>query len=345
MGSDAIDIHTHIVPARFPPYAGDAAAARWPEMTPAHDCRHANVVIAGKVFRTVTDECWDVDRRVEAMALSGITRQVLSPMPELLSYWLAVDDAVALGCHVNETIAEMVNRAPDRFSGLGMVPLQEPERAARELERLMATRLFRGVEIGTNVNGIPIGDARFEPFFAAAETLGAAVFVHALHPAGVDRLVGPPVVQALVAFPCETAFAIASLITGGTLLGHPGLRLAFSHGGGAFGLVLPRLMHGWRSSPALADAVPRSPLQLARGLYYDTLVYDRETLRFLIERFGITQLCIGTDHPFQIQEMHPVEPIAALALGPGERDLLLSANARRFLGEQSAPADRPDQTA
>ena len=139
MAADAIDIHTHIVPARFPPYSGDAAAARWPEMTPALDCRHANVVIAGKVFRTVTDECWDVDRRVEAMALSRITRQVLSPMPELLSYWLAVDDAVALGCHVNETIAEMVNRAPDQFSGLGMVPLQKPERAARELERLMAT--------------------------------------------------------------------------------------------------------------------------------------------------------------------------------------------------------------
>jgi aminocarboxymuconate-semialdehyde decarboxylase len=161
-----------------------------------------------------------------------------------------------------------------------MVPLQEPERAARELERLMATRLFRGAEIGTNVNGIPIGDARFKPFFAAAEALDAAVFVHALHPAGVDRLVGPPVDQALVAFPCETAFAIASLITGGTLLGHPGLRLAFSHGGGAFGLVLPRLMHGWRSSPALADAVARSPLQLARRLYNDTLVYDRDTLRF-----------------------------------------------------------------
>jgi hypothetical protein len=48
MAADAIDIHTHIVPARFPPYLGDAAAARWPEMTPAHDCRHANVVIAGK---------------------------------------------------------------------------------------------------------------------------------------------------------------------------------------------------------------------------------------------------------------------------------------------------------
>src|ERR1700730_11369212 len=90
MAADAIDIHTHIVPARFPPHLGDAAAARWPEMTPAHDCRHANVVIAGKVFRTVTDECWDVDRRVEAMAISGITRQVLSPMPELLSYWLAL---------------------------------------------------------------------------------------------------------------------------------------------------------------------------------------------------------------------------------------------------------------
>jgi aminocarboxymuconate-semialdehyde decarboxylase len=333
MPADAIDIHTHVVPARFPPYAGRDAPARWPEMTAAQDCRHANVVIAGKVFRTVTDECWDVHRRAEAMAASGITRQVLSPMPELLSYWLSVDDAVALGRHVNETIAAMVNEAPVRFSGLGTVPLQDPDRAARELERLMATGLFRGVEIGTNVNGIPIGDARFDPFFSAAEALGAAVFVHALHPAGADRLIGPPVVQALVAFPCETALAIASLITGGTLLRHPDLRLAFSHGGGAFALVLPRLMHGWRTTPALAESVPRSPLDLARSLYYDTLVYDLDTLRFLIQRFGLTQLCIGTDHPFQIQEMHPVKPLAALQLAPGDRDLILSANARRFLGE------------
>ncbi len=332
--SGAIDIHTHIVPASFPAYAGRHANVRWPQMAPGPTCRHCNVMIAGKVFRTVTDECWNIERRLEAMAASRVARQVLSPMPELLSYWLEAEDAEALGRHVNDTIATMVDDGAGRFAGLGMVPLQDPERAAREVERLMATGKFRGVEIGTNVNGISIGDERFEPFFRAAEDSGAAVFVHALHPAGTDRLIGPPAMPALVAFPCETAVCIASLMIGGMLARHPRLRIAFSHGGGVFALVMPRLMHGWKSMKELKERVP-SPAEQARKLYYDTLVYDPRSLAFLIERFGVTQLCLGTDHPFTIQETDPVGAVDVLGLPVKERDLLLSANAARFLGDSA----------
>jgi len=333
--SSAIDIHTHIVPAHFPAYAGRHTNVRWPQMAAGSDCRHCNVMIAGKVFRTVTDECWSIDRRLEAMAKSRVARQVLSPMPELLSYWLAPEDALVLGRHINDTIADMVGEGGGRFTGLATVPLQDPDLAARELELLMRSGKFRGVEIGTNVNGVSIGDARFEPFFHVAEELGAAIFVHALHPSGTDRLIGPAGLPALVAFPCETAFAIASLMTGGILARHPKLKIAFSHGGGVFGLVLPRLMHGWKTIPALADHVRESPAEQARKLFYDTLVYDPATLAFLIERFGVTQLCVGTDHPFTIQELDPVGPVEALGLDERDRDLLLFGNASRFLGETS----------
>ena len=227
----------------------------------------------------------------------------------------------------------MVGAGGGRFAGLGPVPLQDPDMATRELERLMQSGKFRGVEIGTNVNGVSIGDARFEAFFHKAEELGAAVFVHALHPAGTDRLVGPPGLAPLVAFPCETAFAIASLMTGGILARHPKLRIAFSHGGGVFGQVLPRLMHGWKTVPAVGKLMSQSPADQARKLFYDTLVYDRATLAFLIERFGVTQLCVGTDRPFQIQEADPVDVVEALGLDVRERDLLLAGNALRFLGE------------
>ena len=269
----AIDIHTHIVPAEFPAYAGKHGAAHWPSMAPAHDCHHKNVIIDGKNFRTVSDQCWDIARRAEAMAEMGIARQVLSPMPELLSYWLPLDDAQPLIRHVNDTIAGMVARAPDKFIGLGGVPMQDPDAAARELERLMRDG-FRGVELGSNVNGAPLGDPSFEPFFAAAEQLDAAVFVHALHPAGKERIVGPAGLMAYIGFPLETAYCIASLMTGGTLTRHPRLRLAFSHGGGAFASILPRLAHGWSIKAEFAERIGASPREHARRLYYDTLVYD-----------------------------------------------------------------------
>jgi aminocarboxymuconate-semialdehyde decarboxylase len=327
----AIDIHTHVVPFDFPSYAGSAAAAKWPQMASTQDCRHRNVMIDGKVFRTVTAECWNVGRRLEHMAATGITRQVLSPMPELLSYWLPAEDAMTLCRHVNDTIVAMVEQAPDKFAALGGVPLQDVDRAVRELERLMVCGHFRGVEIGTNVNGVPIGDRRFEPFYEAAEALGASIFVHPLHPTGLDRLVGPPALVQLLAFPGETALSVASLITGGVLERHRRLRIAISHGGGGFALTLPRLMFGWTHTGLAPGG--RTPAEQARSLYYDTLVYDGPTLRHLIETFGRTQLCIGTDHPFVIQDPEPLQRLDALGLDGELRELLLSGNARRFLGE------------
>ena len=335
MTTPAIDIHTHIVPAEFPAYAGkhvtQFGGAHWPSMA-AHDCHHKNVMIDGKNFRTVSDECWDVARRAEAMAAMGIARQVLSPMPELLSYWLPLDDAAPLIRHVNDTIAAMVARAPDKFIGLGGVPMQDPDAAVRELERLMRDG-FRGVELGSNINGAALGDPRFDGFFAAAEQLGAAVFVHALHPSGKERIVGPPGLMAYIGFPLDTAYSIASLMTGGTLTRHPRLRLAFSHGGGAFASILPRLAKGWTIKPEFAALIGASPYEHARRLYYDTLVYDAPTLRHLIDTFGVRQLCIGTDYPFDIHEHHPVEAVAALKLDDGDVKLLHHDNAARFLGE------------
>lgn len=330
----AIDIHTHVVPFDFPDYPGGGAGHKWPQMACGPDCGHRHVMIDGKVFRTVAAEAWDVGRRVEQMAASGVARQVLSPMPELLSYWLPTDNAAALCAHINDTLAAMVAQAPDRFSALGCVPLQDVDRGIRELVRLMALGTFRGVEIGTNVDGVPIGDARFAPFYAAAEALGASIFVHPLHPAGLERLVGPPGLEQLVAFPGETALAVASLITGGVLERHPRLRIAISHGGGGFALTLPRLAFGWSRLNVGADVRP--PLEQARGLFYDTLVYDRATLAHLIATFGRTQLCVGTDYPFVIQERDPVQRVEELAPDAELRELLLSGNAKRFLGEPPA---------
>src|SRR5665647_2197854 len=146
--------------------------------------------------------------------------------------------------------------------------------------------------------------------------------------------------MAYIGFPLDTAYAIASLMTGGTLTRHPRLRLAFSHGGGAFASILPRLTHGWKSRPAVAECIGVSPYEHARRLFYDTLVYDGPTLRHLIDTFGVRQLCLGTDFPFDIYERHPVEAVAALALSDGDVQLLHHDNAARFTTSSPSAAHR-----
>jgi aminocarboxymuconate-semialdehyde decarboxylase len=161
-------------------------------------------------------------------------------MPELLSYWLDGTDGAALSRYLNEQIAAMVARESGRFFGLGAVPLQDVDRAIAELEHAMGPLGLAGVEIGTNIDGVVLGDPKLEPFFAAAERLGAAIFVHPLRPCGMERLVGPPLLQQVLAFPGESGLSAASLLTAGTLARHPRLRIAFSHGGGTLAALLPR---------------------------------------------------------------------------------------------------------
>ena len=328
--NECIDIHTHIVPESFPPYAGGNASIPWPSMAEAHAC-HKHVMISGKVYRTVSEGCWSVPRRIEDMGRMQVTRQAISPMPELLSYWLPLEDARVLVRYLNDQIATLVERAPDRFVGLGAVPLQDVDSAILELAHCVKTLKFSGVEIASHVNGTSIGDPRFEPFFAEAEKLGAAVFVHALRPAGQERIVGAFIEQA-VCFPGDIGLACASMITGGIAERHPRLKIAFSHGGGVMSILLPRLVHAWKNVPKARESLKESPAVAAKRFFYDQLVFDPEAVKFIIRTFGATQICVGTDYPFAMGDFEPMKTLDGAALDAATREAITAGNAKRFLG-------------
>jgi len=325
----AIDVHTHIVPAAFPPYRGRSFDIPWPSTADAGPC-HRHVMIAGRIYRTVPHGCWSVAQRLDDMARCGIGRQVLSPMPELLSYWLPLDDARAMTRFLNEEVARLLEQAPDRLSGLGCVPLQDIDAAIEELAFVCGGLRLAGVEIASHVNGVSIGAPRFEPFFAAAESMGAAVFVHALHPVGRERVVGPFAEQA-VCFPGDIALAAASMITGGMAARHPTLRIAFSHGGGALRLLLPRLDKAWSVTPKAREALAESPTQTARRFFYDDLVFAPNAIRFLIDTFGPSQILLGSDYPFVLGDTDPVATLRRASVDASTFDRIESVNAMRFL--------------
>lgn len=326
-----VDVHSHVVPERFPACFGTSAPAEWPQMAPAHAC-HAHVMIAGKVFRTVSDACWSTSRRLADLAGMGLDRQAISPMPELLSYWFEPAAGLQMARYLNDRIGAMVAESAGALVGLGAVPLQDVDLAIDELRRLMTEPGFAGVEIGSNINGVPIGHARFDPFFEACEALGAAVFVHALKPTGMDRLVGPAPLQQVLAYPTDVGLAAASVITANLIVRRPKLRIAFSHGGGTLAMLLPRLEQARHVFALLDDLLSESPTTQAGKLFFDMLVFDPATLRHLVQCFGATQLMIGTDQPFNFCEREPLRKIDALGLDAATRDRLVQGNARRFLG-------------
>jgi aminocarboxymuconate-semialdehyde decarboxylase len=336
-----IDIHAHVVPENFPAYLGARIPAEWPSMAPAHEC-HRHVMISGKVYRTVSDRCWSASRRIEDLADMGLGLQAISPMPELLSYWMEARDAAGLLRYINEQIAEMVALSDGKLCGLGAVPLQDMDLAIAELDYVIDTLGFAGVEVGSNINGRPIGAPEFAPFFAAAEAKGAAVFVHALRPCGMERVIGPKQLQQALGYPGDVGLAAASVLTTNLIARFPRLRIAFSHGGGTLAMLLPRLEQARRVFPPLQEAIGTSPTVQARRLYFDSLVFDPATLRHLVSVFGASQVMIGTDYPFAFHDKSPVESLCQAQFDQSVHEQLLRGNARRFLGIDSVSSkDRP----
>ena len=333
-----IDVHAHVVPASFPGYIGASVPADWPSMADAKPC-HKHVMMAGRVYRTVSDRCWDVAKRVSDFEEMGLGVQAISPMPELLSYWMAADAADDLLRYINDQMAEMAAHSGGRLVALGALPLQDIDRSVVELRRLKLELGFAGIEIGSNVNGKPIGSPDFDDFFGELERLDMAVFVHALRPAGMDRLVGPGQLQQVLAYPTDVGLAAASVITSNLLLRRPRLRIAFSHGGGTLASLLPRLQEGYQVFPVLQESIHEAPTLQARRLYYDALVYDDPTMLHLIAKFGETQVMLGTDYPFNFHDRIPVARATSAISDDSVRKLVVRDNARRFLGleEQVLP--------
>ena len=345
---EIVDLHTHIVPEEFPTPGGRASADRWPSMDHIATGR-ANVMIAGQNFRTVTETCWNPQRRITDLHVEGAHVQVLSPMPELLSYWMTPNDGLEICRYLNDFIGRLVDSSPLHFYGLGVVPLQDPDLAAQELSAIKQAGLV-GIELGSNILGKSLGEERFHAFFEEVERQNLAVFVHALHPTFADRIVGPEWLDNSVGFQTDTGLTISSLLTGGTLDRCPTLRLAFSHGGGTFPWVLPRMQHAWsgtwneeppqpeghgRPRP-MQQLMQRSPLEYARSLYYDTLVFDHRAIRYLLDVIGPKQLTVGTDYPFVPREQPIAKTLMSMGLTDDDWEDICSRNALRFLGVADA---------
>jgi aminocarboxymuconate-semialdehyde decarboxylase len=215
-----------------------------------------------------------------------------------------------------------------------MVPMQDAPLAIRRLEEVKSLGL-RGIEIGSHINGVPLGDPRLHDIYAAAEQVGLMVMVHPLHPLGLDRMGGRPELAAVAAFPLETAFAAVSLMTHGVMERFPKLRILLSHGGGALPWILPRLQHTRRIGPPLDSLFPRDAGQIAKAFYYDTILYDRVALDYLLAKVGVDRLVVGSDYPFTIKQDRPAE-FAEQALGIARE--VFADNARGMLGiEARAP--------
>jgi aminocarboxymuconate-semialdehyde decarboxylase len=328
---NVIDFHSHIVPGRYPKRPDKCTEPNWPAMEKIDD-QHSRMMIAGRQFRVFESFYWNADERISRLDEEGIDVQVISPLPELLSYWLAPDAAEAITDFMNQFVCDMVGKAPTRFAGMGSVALQDPDRAVRQLGEMKSALGLKGVHVGSHVNGVSIADERFYPFLEAAEALELFVFVHGIKPGGAALMLGPPLMPAVIGVPHENAVAISSFIMTDILRRFPRLKLVFSHGGGTIGAVIDRFTAVWKEFEPMRRAVAISPEDYLRRFYYDTVVFGADYLAYLAKKVGASQLVAGTDGPVDFGQPRVADLLGAAGVPHADRERIAHANAEQLLG-------------
>lgn len=291
------------------------------------------MMIDDRFFREVEQNCWDPSTRMAECDGDHVDVQVLSTVPVMFSYWAKPEHALDLSMLLNDHIAGIVAEYPQRFVGLGTIPMQSPELAVKELERCVKELGMRGVQIGSHVNEWNLDEPALFAIYEAAQDLDAAIFVHPWDMMAKEKM--PRYwLPWLVGMPAETSLAICSIMFGGVLDRFPALRFCFAHGGGSFPATIGRIEHGFHVRPDLVQVNTQTePREYLRRLYFDSLVHDPAVLRYMLGLFTADRIMLGSDYPFPLGEHHPGELIESMAdLTPEIRERLLSGTALEFLG-------------
>jgi aminocarboxymuconate-semialdehyde decarboxylase len=324
----AIDIHTHVE------FAGtfDILKRRYSE---EEMFQEFVVAVTGRrsaelnrgIVADVRDALRDPQKKIRDMDEKGIGLSVLSSTPFAFFYEVEDDLAVELARFQNDRLSEMVKQYPDRFAAMATLPLQVPGEALKELERAVTKLGLRGVEIGSHVGPRELGDGAFGPIYQALESLGLPIFIHPHHVAGLDRLL-EFYLSNLIGNPLDTTIAAAHLIFSGVLGKYPRLKIILAHAGGQLPYIIGRMEHGYRVRPECKDKVHRSPMAFFQNFYFDIITHHPPALRYLISFAGSDHVLLGSDYPYDMGDLNPVETVSHLpGIKATDRQKILRENA------------------
>ena len=337
MQSRAIDIHHHYVPEQIVGEAKRHGKALGIEVSEDKDGTIRFSFNGGPRYPLVQG-LTDVEPRLEMMQKGKIALAVLDPSTQLLGYDLKGEQAESWCRIYNECVKEFLKKYPNRFTAMAAVPIQEPQRAARVLEHTVTQLDFRGAYIATNTNHRYYDSEDFDPFWAKAQELDVLVFMHPDNPAGTE-LMGSFGLRLVCGNPADTTLSLGLIIYSGVFDRFPNLKLCTCHGGGFFPYHVSRFDQEFltgKQSSRRADRpnAPRCsamPSAYFKNLYFDTLVYDVETLDFLRRKVGSEHLLLGTDFPYVLGDWKGVDKVEAVPCSETEKQAILEDNARKLL--------------
>lgn len=272
-----------------------------------------------------------VEQRLRDMDKMGVDVQAISSSPAQFMYWLDPELGARTARAVNENLASIVARHPDRFVALANVPLQSADAATAELEYCIKELGFRGVEIGTNIAGREVSRG-LDKFWGKVQELGVMVFMHPNGFTGGERL-ADHYFNNVIGNPLDTTVAVGHLVFDGVLERFPKLKIVSAHGGGYIAHYPGRMDHVWGARVDARTQLKKKPRQSLAKLYFDTIVFDRDQLRHLVNLWGADHILVGTDYPYDMGWYDPHGFVDGCAfLKDADRAAIKGLNAAKLLG-------------
>ncbi len=328
-----VDVHAHVI---VPEIGAAVHGHPGVDALRAEEARRqgpASSAVSKAMFAERMPQLRGVDRRLADMDAAGVDVQVLSVSPSQYHYFAEPDLARTVCRCAARGVAAVVAEVPDRFTGLGLVPLQHPELCVEALDDALDQGLL-GVEISSyaerpgGAGTVELSDPALEPFWERAADTGALVFLHPIGCTLGERL-NRFYLSNTVGQPAENAVALSHLIFGGVLDRHPALRVVAAHGGGYLPTYLGRSDHAWEVRPEARECVD-PPSSYLRRLWFDSLVHSPDALRALVGVVGADRVLLGSDFPFDMGVTDPVERVRAAGLSEADTALVLGGNAARL---------------
>jgi len=323
-----VDVHTHLM-------VPEAVEMTRPHTRPEDDPRTffsspQTNELNREFYRLAHDKYHDPDTRLADMDAMGIDIQLVALTPLQYFYWADAELAPRLAAAQNHRVAELVATHPDRFVGVGTLPMGHPELAVAEAARV-ADLGFPAVQIGADVGGVDLDGPGLDPIWRALEELGLAVI---LHPAGFTearRLTDYYLVN-VIGMPLSTTVSVTRMILGGVFERFPQLKMLLVHGGGYLAFYPARTDHAFRHRPELRANIDRLPSEYLSNLYFDITVFEPRLVELLVERFGVERVLLGTDYPFDMGLTDPLALLGETGLDADDRQQIAGLNAARLFG-------------